>query len=163
MVEILKIVGAHGIKGAVRAVLYSDDLEKYAALCDAQGHFFKFRVIKYPKNGGSAVIALEGVSDRNAAEALVGTELFISQDDLPRLDEDEFSVYDLIGRDLPIEGTNETCKVISVQNFGASDLIELVRSEGKSFYVPFTKSNFLGKSAENLKISQEAIENYDIN
>ena len=163
MVEILKIVGAHGVRGAMRAVLYSDNLEKYEALCDAQGRFFKFRIIKYPKNGGSAVVALEGVSDRNAAEALVGTKLFVSQDNLPKLDEDEFYVYDLIGRNLKIEGTDETCRVISVQNFGASDLIELERGGGKSFYVPFTRANFLGASAENLKISREAVKNYDIN
>ena len=50
-----------------------------------------------PAKPGEAVIAFEGVRDRNAAEALKGTELFVARDALPAPDEDEFYHADLIG------------------------------------------------------------------
>lgn len=42
---------------------------------------------------------IDGVGDRNAADLLRGTELYVDRDRLPEPDEDEFYYADLIGLD----------------------------------------------------------------
>ena len=159
MIEILNIAGAHGIRGAVRVVLYSEKIESYKFLYDAEGRARKFRVVKYYKNRKYCVIALEGINDRNAAEKLVGTSLFIKEEDLPPLPSDELYIYDLIEKVITIENSDEKCKIISVQNFGATDLIE-IEYQKNNFYVPFTKENFPMTADGEISISADAIRMY---
>ena len=47
--------------------------------------------------GGMVIATLEGVADRNAAEALKGLRLYVPKDALPEPDEDEFYHADLLG------------------------------------------------------------------
>ena len=48
-------------------------------------------------NNGRLILALEGVADRNAAEALRGAEVFVSEADLPPPDEGEEYLHRLLG------------------------------------------------------------------
>ncbi|WP_227651399.1 ribosome maturation factor RimM, partial [Klebsiella pneumoniae] len=67
-----------------------------------------------------------GVNDRNMAEALNGTTLFIDRSQLPEeLEEDEFYYADLIGLDAIDTAGNPYGKVSAMFNFGGGDLIEL--------------------------------------
>ena len=76
------------------------------------------------------------MADRNAAEALRGTELTVPREALPPLAEGEYYHADLIG--LPCVSTEGedlgTC--VAVENFGAGDVIEVERKDGKRFMVP---------------------------
>lgn len=46
---------------------------------------------------GRPLLRLEGVADRNAAEALRGAELLVAREDLPAAADDEFYVEDMLG------------------------------------------------------------------
>ncbi len=159
MIEILNITGAHGIKGAVRVVLYSEKIESYKTLYNADGHGQKFSELKYYKDKKYCIIALDGITDRNSAEKLIGTSLFIKEENLPDLPSDEFYVHDLIGKDITIENSNEKCTITSIQNFGATDLIEIIYQKN-SFYVPFTKENFPTTENDEILISADAVRMY---
>src|SRR6185295_16434454 len=88
---------------------------------------------------GEAVIAFEGVADRNAAEALKGTELFVDRAALPSTDDDEFYHADLIGLEVQDSEGRVLGKVISLHNFGASDVLEFSRPDGDNVLMAFTK------------------------
>src|SRR6185295_13168229 len=88
---------------------------------------------------GEAVIAFAGVADRNAAEALKGTELFVDRAALPGTDEDEFYHADLIGLEVQDSEGRVLGKVISLHNFGASDVLEFSRPDGDTVLMAFTK------------------------
>ena len=143
----------------MRVILYSEKIESYKLLYDVDECARKFRVIKYYKDPKFCVIAIEGVNDRNAAEKFTGSSLFIKKEDLPTLPSDEFYVYDLVGKIITIESSDEKCKIISVQNFGATDLIE-IEHQKNNFYVPFTKENFLTTEDGEILISADAIRMY---
>ncbi|MFP6733510.1 MAG: hypothetical protein VB959_06695 [Rhodospirillales bacterium] len=85
------ITGAHGIRGAVRIKSYTQvprDIENFGPLGDADGaKMFELRVESDTPKGLIARIA--GVEDRNGAEALKGTELYVVRGALPVEDEDE--------------------------------------------------------------------------
>lgn len=134
------IVGAHGIRGEVRVKCFTDDpedLDQYGPLWDEGGkHPFKARVVGVSK--GLALVALEGVTDRNRAESLKGVRLNISRDALPEADEDEFMVADLVGATAQTSAGEVLGSVKGVYNFGAGDVLEIMGPKG-SLMVPFTR------------------------
>jgi 16S rRNA processing protein RimM len=132
-VTLAVIIGAHGIAGEVRLKLFTEDLKPYPLLT-AGSRTLTLKGIRPGPNG--AVARFAEISDRNAAEALRGTELTVPRSALPPLGEDEYYHADLIG--LPCVSTEGEAlgTVILVENFGAGDVIEIERPDGKRFMVP---------------------------
>ena len=98
-VQMAVIGAAHGIKGELRVKTFTGDplaLGDYGPLYARDGRAFEIIDIR-PANT-VVVVRFKGVSDRNAAEALTGTELFVDRSMLPDDgEEDEFYHADLIG------------------------------------------------------------------
>lgn len=137
------IVGVHGIRGEVKVKSFSDDerhLTRYGLLSNESGdQTFDVKIMGHSKE--LLRVKIKGVDDRNTAETLIGTGLYIKRDLLPDLAEDEFYHTDLIG----LEAKNTSGEVVgtvnAVYNFGAGDLIELKMSEdGRLEMLPFTKA-----------------------
>ena len=135
------IGGVHGVRGIVKVKPFTADpadVVAYGPLTDRSGK----RVIGLTllsKHKGQWLARVEGVEDRNAAEALRGTELFAERDRLPTPEEDEFYHADLIG--LTAVGTDgaEVGTVRAVHDFGAGDFLEIVCPEGPPLMLPFTR------------------------
>ena len=135
------VIGAQGLQGAVKAKVFTetpDALTRYGALHDKDGKRFEITAFRAGKPG-EAVISFQGVTSREAAEALKGTQLFIARDALPAAGEDEFYHADLIGLDAQDSEGRTIGKVAGVHNFGASDVIEIVRTDGDSVLLAFTR------------------------
>jgi 16S rRNA processing protein RimM len=135
------IIGAQGLKGEVKARLFTaapDALPRYGELHTRGGRKLKITAFRAAK-AGEAVIAFEGVDDRNAAEALKGAELFVDRAALPKTEEDEFYHADLIGLEARDADGRVLGKVTSLHNYGASDVIELARADGDSVLLAFSR------------------------
>jgi 16S rRNA processing protein RimM len=135
------VTGAVGLKGEVKAKLFTataDALARYKTLHTAQGRKLAITAFR-PSKEGEAVIAFEGLRDRNGAEALKGTELYVARAMLPETGEDEFYHTDLIGLEARDSEGRVLGKVAAIHNFGASDVIELTRSDGDHVHLAFTK------------------------
>ena len=132
-VTLAVIIGAHGVGGEVRLKLFTDDLQAYPSLT-VGGRTLTLKSIRPGPNG--AVARFAEIADRNAAEALRGTELTVPRSALPPLGEGEYYHADLIG--LPCVSTEGELlgAVVAVDNFGAGDVIEIERPGGKRFMVP---------------------------
>lgn len=133
-VTLAAIIGAHGVTGEVRLKLFAEGLESLTAHKSFNDGALTLKSLRPGSNGVIARFA--EVSDRNAAEALRGTELTVPRDALPALAEGEYYHTDLIG--LPCISTDGadlgTC--VTVENFGAGDVLEIERPDGKRFMVP---------------------------
>ena len=88
-----------------------------------------------PGNNG-AIARFAEVADRNAAEALRGTELTVARAALPPLGEGEYYHADLIGLAAVSEAGEAVGTVVTIENFGAGDVLEIERPDGKRFMVP---------------------------
>lgn len=141
-----RIVSAHGIKGLVKVICFGEDpqsLEKYGPLfTDEKGGGTLRLAVRNPVKGGF-LAQVEGVSDRNGAEALRGTSLYVERESLPEPEEGQYYYDDLIGLEALDPSGEPLGRVISVQNFGAGDLLEIAPPGGKAFLVPFVK-DFVG-------------------
>lgn len=138
-----QIGSAHGIKGHVRLKPFTGEPEAfgdYGRLDDEAGTTaFKITALR-PIKGGMLVVKFKGINDRNAAEALNGVKLYVDRERLPVLEDiDDFYVEDLIGMSvIDLAGTSYGT-VISVDNFGAGDLLDIKVKNGPSVLVPFTR------------------------
>jgi 16S rRNA processing protein RimM len=135
------VMGAQGLKGEVKVKTFThqpDGLSRYKALHTRDGRTFTITAFRSAKPG-EAVIAFAEVRDRTTAEGLRGTELFVTRDALPPAEEDEFYHADLIGLEARDSEGRMLGKVAAVHNFGASDVIELVRADGDQVHLAFTR------------------------
>jgi len=97
-----KVVAAHGIKGAVKVVFYTESID-----------IFHSGRILWTKSGNGAVDMLKvswckphchgirmgfsKVLNRNQAEAMVGLELYLKKSQLPELEKGTYYWFELIG------------------------------------------------------------------
>lgn len=134
------IGGVHGVRGIVKVKPFTADpadVAAYGPLTDkAGGRVFALRLLSMHK--GQWLARLDGVDDRNAAEALRGTELFADRSSMPAAERDEFYHADLIG--LSAVGTDGQVvgTVRAVHDFGAGDILEIVCPKGPALMLPFT-------------------------
>lgn len=150
-----RITTAHGVKGLVKVVCFGDDprsLEIYGPLFTSETGSDTLRLtLKNPVKSGF-LAQVDGIADRTAAQALRGTPLYVPRARLPKPEDGSYYCADLIGLQTVYEKDEPMGRVISVQNFGAGDLLEIAPPSGSAFLIPFTK-NFIGDvDFENKKI-----------
>ncbi len=134
------IAGAHGVRGQVRVKSFTAeprDVTAYGPVTDASGaRQFDLRITGAAR--GMMLAKIDGVGDRDAADMLRGTELYVDRDRLPAPDEDEYYYADLIGLDAVSTDGTALGSVRAMHNFGAGDMIELEDGSGKTELLPFT-------------------------
>ncbi len=137
------IAGAFGVRGEVRLKSFTaipEDIAAYAPLETEDGsRSFTVKITRQIKNGLAA--RLSGISNKEEADALRGTQLYVPRERLPSLPDDEFYHADLIGLEVTDTGGALLGKVMAVINNGADDLLEL-RAPGQkqTVLLPFTKT-----------------------
>jgi 16S rRNA processing protein RimM len=141
-VLVAEIGAAHGIKGEVRVKSFTQAplaAAGYGPLRDAEGRVFAPRSAR-EIGGGMLVMRFAGIDDRNAAEALNGTELHVPRSALPPAEEGEFYHADLIGLAAVAPDGTPVGTVVGVHNFGAGDIIEIAPPQGATLLLPFTEA-----------------------
>ena len=134
-VTLAAVAGAHGVTGEVRLKLFGEGVEalkRYRAFNASSLTLTKLR----DDGKGGAIARFAEVTDRTAAEKLRGTALTVPRSALPPLAEGEYYHADLLG--LPAVSTDgeELGECIAIDNFGAGDVLEIRRPDGKRFMVP---------------------------
>lgn len=139
----LGVIGrAHGVRGLVKITSHTADpadLIAYGPLSDEQGRVYALSW----KGDGVAEIArvVDGVpvkvADRDQAEKLTNTRLFIDRSALPAPEDDEYYLTDLIG----LAAVDQTGKPIGtvtvVHDYGAGASFEIATA-ATPLIIPFT-------------------------
>ena len=136
-----RIAGAHGVQGLIRINSYTEDpmdVAAYGPVTDENGErMFELEAKRMTKT--QVVARIKGVMDRNAAEALQGLRIFILREVMPPTADDEFYCEDLIGLAAETVDGKSLGSVLSLQEFGAGEMLEIGRRRGGTTLVPFTK------------------------
>jgi 16S rRNA processing protein RimM len=135
------VIGAHGLKGEVKVKTFTETpeaLARYRRLHAKDGRVFTIAGLKAGK-ADEATATFAEVVDRDTAEQLKGLELFVARDALPAPDVNEFYHADLIGLSAMDEADRVIGTVSAIHNYGAGDVIEIVRGAGDTVMLPFAK------------------------
>ncbi len=134
-VTLAAITGAHGVTGEVRLKLFGEGvaaLKRFRAFNDSTLTLEKLK----DDGKGGAIARFAEVTDRTAAEKLRGTVLTVPRSSLPPLADGEYYHADLIGLAAVSTAGEALGECIAVENYGAGDVLEIQRPNGKRFMVP---------------------------
>ncbi|ABA06034.1 16S rRNA processing protein RimM [Nitrobacter winogradskyi Nb-255] len=137
---VARIGAAHGLRGEVRLWTFTEDpmsVTRYGPLSTKDGA--RQLEVSHARAASDHLIAtLTGVTTREEAERLNGTELYVARDKLPETDEGEFYHADLIGLAAFDAAGTALGTVAAIHNFGAGDIIEIAPARGPTLMLPFT-------------------------
>lgn len=146
-VLVAKVTKPHGIKGEIKVYSYSDDPESFEVynslvfVDTVSGSAQEIKLSRSRVQGSSAVLILAGVSNRNDAEDLVNCEVWVAEDQLPELADDEFYWNDYKGMDVYTDKGFHLGQVVSLMATGAHDIL-VVSGRGHEYMIP-VKEEFL--------------------
>ncbi|MGB5093408.1 MAG: ribosome maturation factor RimM [Parvibaculum sp.] len=139
------IVSSHGVRGLVRVKPFTEEPLNVGAYgpVETQDGKKRFAIQAMSVAKSLVLCRLEGVADRDMADALRGAELYVPRERLPAPEaDDDFYQADLIGLTAVDAKGRLYGRVLGFQNFGAGDLIEFDPVDGgQSVLMPFTADN----------------------
>ncbi|MFK4789209.1 ribosome maturation factor RimM [Microbacterium sp. ZW T5_56] len=144
-----RLVKAHGLKGAFKLELYTDDPDRrfvpgaeftLQVPESSPWHGKTITVREFRWMNSHAVVFFEGVEDRSAADELVRAILWIDQDADAESDEDD-AWYDhqLVGLDIVRDGA-VIGRLARVEHMPAQDLLIVKTMAGDEVMVPFVSA-----------------------
>ncbi len=142
MICLGRIAGAHGVRGEVRLESFTADaaaIAAYGPLSDEAGRF-RFTLALVGEARGRLIARIEGIGDRDAAEALAGTRLYVERAALPAPAADEYYHSDLLGLACVLADGAPFGTVKALFDFGAGPVLEVERPDGARVMLPFTRS-----------------------
>jgi 16S rRNA processing protein RimM len=141
-VIVAKIGAPHGVRGEVKLWPFTQDpmaVAGYGPL-ETQDGARRFEIETVRAAGNHLVARLKGIADRDAAQALTNTELYVSRDRLPAIEDDDTYYHsDLVGLDAIAEDGAQIGTVHAVHDFGAGAVLEITPlGSGETLMLPFT-------------------------
>ena len=144
-VEVGRIVRPHGVRGELLVESLSDLPGRFAPgarleLVDRAG-VRKGVVLGAvaPAAAGRLRVALEGTTDRDAAEALRGATLEVEVSEVPTAPQGEYWQFDLVGCRAFDERAGELGEVVAVTDAGAGPLLVVALGDGRRVPLPFVE------------------------
>ena len=132
-----------GLKGEIKIIMFISSFESFKKLQlylkedgKTKWHFVKFRYA-----GNKLIAMLKDCQDRDAALALKGKKIYSSRKNFPKTKSYEYYVIDLIGCKVKNIENQNLGVVVNIQNFGASDLMEVKNNFQQNFYIPMNGDN----------------------
>ena len=126
-INVGKISGVFGVKGWVKVFSFTDNKENilnyspWLLKKDSETRLIK--VIDGKLQGKAVVAQLEAVNDRDQAASLMGWDIFITPDQLPKAAKDEYYWSDLIGLSVETSLGVQLGVIESLMETGANDVV----------------------------------------
>ena len=139
IVRVGKIVNTHGLKGDVKCICLTDEMERfddfdYVYIEDTEERL-DIENIRYMK--GMVYLRFKGLDNINLVEKYKNKYIIIDEMQMKPLEEDSYFVSDLIGLDVYDQEENHLGKITYVYQTGANDVYELNRN--KEMLIPAIK------------------------
>ena len=136
-----QIVNTQGLKGEVRVYPYVDDINRF----DELENFYldknfnqEFEVERVRYKGNMVIMKIKGVDSVEMAERLKTKNLYVSRENSVDLDEDEFFIADLIGRDVFTVAGEKVGTLKDVLQYSANDVYVVKGDNDKEYLIPST-------------------------
>ena len=134
-----KVGGPFGIKGWVKLLSHTEPRDKIVGyspwLLKQGGEWREWKVAEGHAHGKGVIARLEGVTDRDQAQALMGAEIALWRDQLGPTRPGEYYWADLMGLEVQLESGRSLGKVDGMMATGANDV--LVVKGDRERLIPF--------------------------
>lgn len=138
--EVGQIVNTHGLKGHLKVVPFTDDINRFKSLktvfIDFKNELMEYKIqeVKFIKN--LVRLKLEGLDNINDAEKFKGCYLKINRKDAKKLDENTYFIADLIGLDVYDLENHKIGILRDIFPTGSNDVYVVKQEDGKQVLLP---------------------------
>lgn len=157
MIVLGRIVAPFGVRGWVRVHPFADDPAAWCELPQwwlgsdgdapqSDAAWRAYKLLEVRDHGKGLIARLEGVADRNAAEAIDGMYIAAPREAMPATEEDEFYWADVIGLEAVNAKGESLGKVTSIIEAPANDVLVVEDSEQQRL-LPFVSAVVLDVDA----------------
>jgi len=147
-----------GLKGEIKVNMMTTSFEVFKNLKNYYNFdgsvAWNFKNILFKNN--KCVVQVEKYFSREDVLGLKGQKIFSNKKFFPKTKDNEFYINDLIECMIFLKDNTSIGKVLSVQNFGAGDLLE-VKYNTKLILIPFDKTNILSVNINKKEIIADPI------
>lgn len=139
-IKVGKIVNTHGVKGYLKCVPLTDNMERFEELkfIYTEKDNAKRSIIDVWYRNNMVYILLENINDMNTAETFRDSYISILEDQLRELPEDSYYLFDLEGMEVYSDDGEYLGVIKDIFQTGANDVYEIVNNN-KSFLIPAVK------------------------
>ena len=141
-----KIVGVYGIKGWLKILSFTrpkENIIEYGPWLVKQNEEWQEMPLAESKTQGKGLIAcFEGITDRDEALSLVGSEIAIKQEQLPATRDGEFYWRHLINMQVVNEQNEILGVVTELLETGANDVL-VVEAEKQRYLIPYVQDVYI--------------------
>jgi 16S rRNA processing protein RimM len=139
-----RVIAAHGICGEVKLKSFMSDaaeIFKFSCVYDEEGNKIG-KLTKKSITTKFVIATIAGITNRNEAELLKGKNFYIKSSQLTKLDyQDEFYHKDLLKLKVMNIKLQHVAQVVALYNFGAGDILEVLKLDNTLEMVMFNKKN----------------------
>ena len=133
-----KVKDAHGLQGELFIIFFSKD---YSWAQDLENIFIAdepYEIIKLAEHKDGLKVKLNGLSNRNQSEALIGQSVYISEDFFTSEDGDSIYLSEIENFLVIDQALGELGRIKSFSYNGAQDLL-VVNYKSKDIEIPFVE------------------------
>ena len=142
-----------GLKGEIKVKMLTSRFEFFKMLkvyfnedASKTWNFIKMRILN-----NKLIVHPQDCNNRDDAEKFRGKKIFSQSSNFPKTNKGEYYFKDLIGCSIFMLNGKKIGNVVSVENFGASDLLE-TKINNKIFYIPMIKDNLVSVNLDKKEI-----------
>ncbi|MBF0099767.1 MAG: 16S rRNA processing protein RimM [Desulfobacterales bacterium] len=144
LISIGKIIGVHGLEGRLKLLWYGESTDIFHTLkviyLEISGTSQPYEIQHIMPYKKAYLLSLKGIDNREAAQLLVGANLFMSKDNLPVLEENVWYWHDLIGMRVFELGVKKWIGVITeIIRTGSNDVF-VIKEDDKECLLPAIQS-----------------------
>ncbi|MDO4593907.1 MAG: ribosome maturation factor RimM [Tissierellia bacterium] len=159
MILVGKVLNTHGIKGDLKIKSFSDNKDRFK-----KGNEIYFEGIKDPyeiinssKIKDNIIISLSNLNDINDALHFKTKNIYIKEQDLMKLSDDEYFVFDLY--DLAVYENEKKIGIIDdvLTNY-PNDVYVVKTTDNKQLYIPAIKEYVLNIDIDNKRIDVKDVD-----
>lgn len=157
-----KIVNVVGLKGEVKVYSYAEESDRFERLekifLGTEEKNTEYVVTKVRYKGDMVILTLDGVTDRNAAEALKESMVLMDEADLEELPEGVYYIKDLIGMKVVSDSGVELGTLKDINTNTAQRVYEVARPGKPDILIPGVDEFILDTDIDNRVITVKVIE-----
>ena len=130
-----KVTGVHGLGGNLKVWSFAESIDTFSPgmeillKTEEEKEGQSYTIVRATPHKKGILLFLEGVDNRNLAEALVGKQILISRDQLPEPEEDTWYWQDLLGMDVFDHQRGFIGKITDIFPTGANDVLVVTDKE----------------------------------
>jgi 16S rRNA processing protein RimM len=137
-----RVAAPYAVRGWIKVQTFTENLDNLLDYpvwrLGKAGKWQAFEVIEAKVHSQSLVVQLDGIDDRNAAEAVTGMDIAVARGELPPTEENEFYWDELVGLTVVNKSGETLGKVSGILETGAHDVLKVMGE--REHLIPFVEA-----------------------